>query len=838
MFLRSTRIPKAPALWRGLLIVRRGYASPSGSHADHIRNIALMAHIDSGKTTLTESILHTSSYLVAPGSVDTGSTTTDFLPAERERGITIQSASIPVKWKDWTFNLIDTPGHVDFGMEVESASRVVDGAVVLLDAVEGVEGQTKGVWRQLDRHSVPTRMIFLNKLDRPGASVYNSISSILNHRLHSNPLVLTLPIASFDSSRYKTGEPGLEGIVDLVNWEVWRWHASRDFTHAPAEKVERVRLPRTEEELRASQLFSTDHPIVPELLAARQGLIDNLSILSPELMDAFVELPETPSPYLTLSTQTLISSLRQLTLDRAILPIVCGAALKHVGTDILMDFVGELLASPVDVASTSSTAIGSKKKTSIKKPDQLQMLAWKVTWDKRKGWMTFVRVYSGTLQGQSGLLNTTSNQRERASKVMLLYASQPEEVQSLSFGSVGVVLGLKHTRTGDTLTSFNAGGSSDATLRSIVPPPAVISASVIPHSQADVQPVQEALAALSRTDPSVRVTEDAEEGQTLVHGLGALHLEIVEGRLRDEWGVKVQFGKRRVSYRENFGYEGDEGVETRSRWEKDVGGKRAGATVEMKVSALIGDALKEDSSKQAVDSWGGSLVSIAEKPEDELEPFPSPESTSFNHTLYPSTSPVTAVLQGVLSALSSSPHTTLPLSHLNISITSFDLDQGSPPSTLTAAASDALRQALFKAGPGQVMEPYINVKIDVGEEGVGKVVRDLTENGGEILDLAEGSSTGTTTGGEEEEVGPYSSEGIYLPPKWITPASASLEAKSGGASFKRSVRAVAPLGKMLDYSSRLRAVSGGQATFEMSVEGFRPVGDVRRLEILKEMGRA
>ncbi|KAG8985804.1 Ribosome-releasing factor 2, mitochondrial [Tulasnella sp. 427] len=795
-----------------------------------------MAHIDSGKTTLTESILHTSSYLVAPGSVDTGSTTTDFLPAERERGITIQSASIPVKWKDWTFNLIDTPGHVDFGMEVESASRVVDGAVVLLDAVEGVEGQTKGVWRQLDRHSVPTRMIFLNKLDRPGASVHNSISSILNHRLHPNPLILTLPIASFDSTRYKTGEPGLEGIVDLVNWELWRWHGSRESTHAPAEKVERVLLPKTEEELKASELFSSDHPIVPELLQARQGLIDNLSVLSPDLMDAFVELPETPSPYLALPTQTLMSSLRQLTLDRAVLPVVCGAALKHVGTDILMDFVGNLLASPIDVANaSSSTAIGSKKKTAIKKPAQLQMLAWKVSWDKRKGWMTFVRVYSGILQGQSGLLNTTSNQRERASKVMLLYANQPEEVQTLSFGSVGVVLGLKHTRTGDTLTSLNAGSSSDATLRSIVPPPAVISASVVPHSQADVQPVQEALAALSRTDPSVRVTEDAEEGQTLVHGLGALHLEIVEGRLKDEWGVKVQFGKRRVSYRENFGYEGEEGIETRSRWEKDLGGKRASATVEMTVSALSGDALKgEDANKQAVDSWGGNLVSIAEKDGEEPETFPSPESTSFNHSLYPSTSPITAVLQGVLGALSSSPHTMLPLSHLDIAVKSFELDAGSPPTTLTAAAGDALRQALSQAGPGRVMEPYLKVKVDVGEEGVGKVVRDLTEHGGEILDLAEGANVS----GGEEEVGPYSSDGIYLPPKWVTPASASLEAKSGGASFKRSVRAVAPLAKMLDYSSRLRAVSGGQATFEMSVEGFRPVSDARRMEILKEMGRA
>lgn len=239
-------------------------------------------------------------------------------------------------------------------------------------------------------------MIFLNKLDRPGASVHHSMSSILNHCLHPNPLLLTLPVASFDAQRYTSGEPGMEGIVDLVNWEVWRWHPSRESTHSPAEKVDRIPLPRTESELQSSNIFATEHHIVPELLAARQGLIDSVSLLSPDLMDAFVELPETPSPYLALPTSILVASLRDLTLDRAILPIVCGAALKHVGTDILMDFIGELLASPLDVAkSAPSTAIELKKKMAIKKPDQLQMLAWKVVWDKRKGWMTFIRVYSG-----------------------------------------------------------------------------------------------------------------------------------------------------------------------------------------------------------------------------------------------------------------------------------------------------------------------------------------------------------------------------------------------------------------------------------------------------------
>ncbi|KAF5344068.1 hypothetical protein D9758_008858 [Tetrapyrgos nigripes] len=231
--------------------LRRAYAT-AANDASNIRNMALVAHIDSGKTTLTESILLRSSYLSASGSVDTGSTTTDFLPAERERGITIQSASIPVKWNKWTFNLIDTPGHADFGMEVESASRVVDGAVVLMDSVEGVEAQTKGVWRQLDRYGVATRLVFLNKLDRPGASFGSSLRSLLTHRLHQHPLALTLPIASFDPKDYQHAEPGIQGIVDLVKWEVWRWDENGEAKRYP--------LPTDVQELEKLSFLPSDTP--------------------------------------------------------------------------------------------------------------------------------------------------------------------------------------------------------------------------------------------------------------------------------------------------------------------------------------------------------------------------------------------------------------------------------------------------------------------------------------------------------------------------------------------------------------------------------------------------
>ncbi|CAE6473191.1 unnamed protein product [Rhizoctonia solani] len=793
-------------------------SSPTLSDPEYTRNIALLAHIDSGKTTLTESILTTSSYKLNAGTVDTGSTTTDFLPAERERGITIQSASIPVSWRQWTYNLIDTPGHADFGMEVESASRVVDGAIVLLDAVEGVESQTKGVWNQLDRHQVPTRFMFVNKLDRPGASLPSSISSILAHRLHPSPTLLTLPVASFDPSYYTRGEPGIEGLIDLVKWEVWRWPVtqSAESNHLP----ERIPLPTTESELTNNSVFLPDHPLLRELLPAREALLDGLSLRSPELESAILECPPDVSPYLSVSAAQIIPSLRSLVSKRDILPVFCGAAAKHIGTSLLLDYVGELLASPRDVRLEGATESGS----------EVQMLAWKVAWDKRKGWMTFVRVYSGCLTRNVTLVNTTTREKERISKILLLYADEPREVDSLPFGSVGVLLGLKHTRTGDTLVAATMDHQShrqhktpksksspaqpqpsSLALRSITPPPAVISASVIPQAHVDIQPVAEALLALSRTDPSLRITEDQTEGQTLVHGLGALHLEIAEGRLKEEWGVRASFGKRRVTYRE--GFIGDK-IEVDEVLEREVGGAKLSARVRLVVRSLTQEEDKGDP------AWGGNIISSV----DGLL-LQAPTTTS------DTTSPADPVLFGIQTALSASPHTSLALTQAHITILEAPSTNVTNP-LAAGAGTQALRAALVEAGPGAVMEPFVNVRVRVGEEAVGKIVKDLTECGGEIADLGLESIN-------DADVAAFNANDVYIPPAIVSPASGvSNTSKADGPGVKRTVHAAAPLSRMLDYSNRLRALSAGTGQFEMESGGFREVNDARRKEILVEIGRA
>ncbi|KAG2367282.1 translation elongation factor 2 [Suillus spraguei] len=745
--------------------------------------MALVAHIDSGKTTLTESILHKSAYLAAPGSVDTGSTTTDFLPAERERGITIQSASIPVQWDKWTFNLIDTPGHADFGMEVESASRIVDGAVVLIDSVEGVEAQTKGVWRQLDRYGVPTRLMFLNKLDRPGASFRSSLVSLLTHRLHQNPMALALPVASFHPEDYVRAEPGIQGLVDLVKWEIWKW--SEDGQSSIQS------LPRTVEELKTSGMLPANHPIIPHLVAARTTLLENLSMYSDELMEHLLALPPGPSSYLDVEVSAIMPHLRKATLSNEILPVLCGSAMKSIGTELVMNYVGELLASPMDVRLDMESADGP-----------LRLLAWKVSWDKRKGWMTFVRVYSGTLKRQSSVFNITSGQKEKISKVLLLYAAEAQEVESLPYGSVGVILGLKFTRTGDTLVDARRSSNSLRTsLRGVVQPPAVMSASVIPKSHSDLDPVQEALHALSRTDPSVRV--DMQEGQLLVHGLGALHLEIVEGRLRDEWDVNFELGSRRS----NVG-----------NWATEVAGKPVTIKILMTVEPLTDD-------EQGDPVWDGNIVLGPSG-----KPMLSPDA--FRDQL----DPMANIARGLSSSLSNSPHTSLPLSHIKVHVMEYNLPRDIPTSILAGASSSILRTRIREAGMGPVLEPFIKLKISLHEDTMGKVVKDLTENGGEVLDLS--SDTSAMDG---DEVVAYSTDGLYVPPEELSPSSAaSTSSKFSNITprLKRTIYATAPLSRMLDYSTRLRALSGGHGLFDMLNAGFKQVSEVRRLEILREIGRA
>jgi elongation factor G len=381
-------------------------------------------------------------------------------------------------------------------------------------------------------------------------------------------------------------------------------------------------------------------------------------------------------------------------------------------------------------------------------------------------------------------------------------------VDELPFGSVGVILGLKFTRTGDTLMT-GQGDEADARMTMIVPPLPVMSTSVIPHSNSDSYPVQEALNALSRTDPSVRV--ETHEGQLLVHGLGALHLEIVERRLRDEWGVNFEFGKRRVSYRECIAPTSD--APESGTWKTLIAGKPAEIHVTLALSAL-------DPNDRGDDAWDGNVVVDAKG-----RRLPGPDASD-------ESTPISFIARGLAMTLSNSPHSALGISKTRIQVTQWFHPSHINPSFLTGAAAWILRERIQSAGMGPIMEPYVRLRIGVNEDSLGKVVKDLTENGGEVLDL-EGSAV------NDDELGPYPTDGVYIPPAWLSPSSAAHAGSAGvHVSMKRSVEAIAPLSRMLDYNTRLRALSGGHGTFEMSNAGFRQVSEARKLEILREIGRA
>lgn len=418
----------------------------------------------------------------------------------------------------------------------------------------------------------------------------------------------------------------------------------------------------------------------------------------------------------------------------------------------------------------------------------------------------------GTLRRQTTLNNTTRNVKERISKVQLLYANEAVDVEELPYGSVGVILGLKHTRTGDTLSSTAHGKNAHveiSALPNIIPPPAVMTSAVIPQSHADLAPVEEALNSLTRTDPSVRV--ETHEGQLLVHGLGALHLEIVAGRLKDEWKANFELGRRYVSYREGLGSQEPSDVPT--AWSTNAGGGVVTASVKFQVAAL-------DESNAGDLAWGGNRVFGLDG-----QPLAGPESA------YTQTDPMGHIVRGIAAALSNSPNTSLQLSKISVKVSSHNFPPDAPLTVLTGASAFILRELLKAHGPVPIMEPYIQLNVTATEDTVGRIVKDLTEHGGEVLDLA-GSSTGA------EDSDPYPQDGVYIPPAWLSPSTMDPGSSAGTARQRRSIAAVAPLSQMLDYSVRLRALSGGHGQFDMAPAGFRTVSEARKMDILREIGRA
>ena len=472
------------------------------------RNIGIMAHIDAGKTTTTERILYYTGRNYKIGEVHEGAATMDWMVQEQERGITITSAATTCQWRDCRINLIDTPGHVDFTVEVERSLRVLDGAVAVFDAVAGVEPQSETVWRQADKYHVP-RFCFVNKMDRTGADFQRCVDMIKD-RLDARPAVVQLPIGA---------EADFRGVVDVVAGRALVWDEGM------GEQWQEVDIPAD---------------LVDAAELARHDLIDLLSTYDDAIMEKYIGDEE-------ITADDLRRALRSVTINNHAVPVLCGTAFKNKGVQPLLDAVVDYLPSPVDVPAATGTSLKGEQLTrEVSDSAPFSALAFKIMSDPFVGKLTYIRVYSGTLEKGSTILNSTKDKRERIGRILQMHANHREDRDGIVAGDIVAVVGLKNTTTGDTLCDADA----PVVLESLEFPEPVIHVAVEPKTKADQDKLGKALFALSEEDPTFRVRTDEETGQTVISGMGELHLEVLVDRMLREFKVDANVGKPQVAYRE------------------------------------------------------------------------------------------------------------------------------------------------------------------------------------------------------------------------------------------------------------------------------------------------
>ena len=479
-----------------------------------VRNIGIMAHIDAGKTTTTERILFYTGISYKIGEVHEGAATMDWMEQEQERGITITSAATTCMWKDHLINIIDTPGHVDFTVEVERSLRVLDGAVAVFDGVAGVEPQSETVWRQADRYSVP-RICFINKLDRTGAS-FDKCVGMIKDRLNAVALVLQLPIGN---------ESDFIGVVDLIAMKalVWRGETKKGEDYAV-------------EEIPADML--------DKCKAARAEMLETLAENDDALMEKFLEGVE-------VSEEEIIAGIRRATIAAKLSPVLTGSAFKNKGVQPMLDAVNRYLPSPLDIDAIVGTDMDDstiEMKRQPKNEEPFSALAFKIMTDPHLGKLTFIRVYSGVLETGSTILNSTKNRKERIGKIYQMHANKREERDNVGAGMIVAVMGLKDTTTGETLCD----PAKPVILESMDFPAPVISVAIEPKTKGDQEKLGVAIQRLSEEDPTFHVNTDEETGQTIIAGMGELHLEILVDRMRREFKVEANVGKPQVAYRETL----------------------------------------------------------------------------------------------------------------------------------------------------------------------------------------------------------------------------------------------------------------------------------------------
>jgi elongation factor G len=636
---------------------------------DHYRNFGIMAHIDAGKTTTTERILFYTGKSHKLGEVHDGAATMDWMEQEQERGITITSAATTTFWSrnvdgtpqgdKFRFNIIDTPGHVDFTIEVERSLAVLDGAICLLDANAGVEPQTETVWRQADRYKVP-RIVFVNKMDKIGADFLNCVRMIKD-RTGATPAVIALPIGAEDK---------LEGIVDLIEMEEWTWKG---------------------EDLGASW---TRQPIRAELQAEAEEWRGKLVELAVEQDDAAMEAYlEGNEP----DIETLQSLIRKGTLALAFVPVTAGSAFKNKGVQPLLNAVIDYLPSPLDVPAYMGFAPGDETETrniarSAEDAQPFAGLAFKIMNDPFVGSLTFTRIYSGQLKKGDQMMNSTKGKRERVGRMMMMHSNNREEIEAAFAGDIIALAGLKETTTGDTLCD----PSKPVVLETMTFPEPVIEIAVEPKSKADQEKMAAGLARLAAEDPSFRVETDRESGQTIMKGMGELHLDMLVDRLRREFKVEANIGAPQVAYRETI----SKSAEIDYTHKKQTGGSGQFARIKL-----------------------------------QIEPTQPGEGYSFESRIVGGTVPkeyVPGVEKGIQSVMDSGPLAGFPVIDFKVALVDgayHDVD--SSVLAFEIAARAAMRDGLKKAG-AKLLEPIMKVEVVTPEEYTGGIIGDLTSRRGQV----------------------------------------------------------------------------------------------------------
>ena len=644
-----------------------------------VRNIGIMAHIDAGKTTTTERILFYTGITHKIGEVHDGAATMDWMAQEQERGITITSAATTCFWNKNQINIIDTPGHVDFTVEVERSLRVLDGAVAVFDGKEGVEPQSETVWRQADKYEVP-RICFVNKMDKLGADFYFTVDTIIK-RLGAKPLVLQLPIG-YESS--------FEGVVDLVEMRALTWRGDAKGDVAMGAKYEIEEIPAD---------------LVDKANEYRARLIETVAETDDALLERYMEGDT------DFTVAEIKAAIRKLTVNSEIYPVLCGSAFKNRGVQPMLDAVVDYLPSPLDVPATEGHDIRDEEKVVERHPDPkdpFAALAFKVAVHPFFGRLTYIRVYSGQLESGGQVMNSTKGKKERIGKIFQMHSNKENPVDSVTAGHIYAVIGLKDTTTGDTLSD----PSNQIVLESMTFPEPVIQVAIEPKTKADQEKLGTAIQKLAEEDPTFRVEQDQDTGQTIIAGMGELHLDILVDRMKREFGVEANVGKPQVAYRETI-------RKTVERYDythkKQTGGSGQFAKIQIALEPL---EVTADLTYEFVNKVTGGRI-------------PREYIPSVDHGIQD------ALQVGVLAG-----YPMVGVRALLLDGASHDVD--SSEMAFKIAGSMAFKEAARKASP-VLLEPLMAVEVRTPEEYMGDVIGDLNSRRGQIQSMEDATGVKVVT---------------------------------------------------------------------------------------------